>query len=268
MENKGNLAMNEATEDVVNVAENTDAAAENAVEQIETPAKTYTEEEVNQIVGKKRAIDRAKIQKKADREYGELIEVLKAGTGKQSVGEITDAFKQFYKSKGVNIPEKAGYSAKDIDVLAKADADEIIRGGYEEVVEEMDRLSNVGVDNMTAREKAVFKALAENRVSTERGRELSKIGVTEDVYNSPEFQDFASKFNSKTPIADIYGIYAKTQPKKEFKTMGSMKNSTASADSAVKEHYTFEEAQRFSQKDLDKNPALYEAIKRSMLKWK
>jgi hypothetical protein len=113
----------------------------------------------------------------------------------------------------------------------------------------------------------LFKVLAEHRQSAERGRELNKIGVTEDVYNSQAFRDFAGKFNSNTPIRDIYDIYAKTQPKKEIKTAGSMKN-TNSGEGEVKDFYTPDEAKRFSREELDKNPALYEAIIRSMTKWK
>jgi hypothetical protein len=192
--------------------------------------------------------------------------VLKAGTGKQSVEEVTDAFKQFYQKKGINIPQKPTYSAKDIEVLAKAEADDIIRGGYEEVVEEVDRLSEIGLDKMTAREKAVFKVLAEHRNRTETGKQLAEFGVTEEVYDSKEFKEFANKFNPSTPIRDIYDIYAKTQPKKEHKTMGSMKNSTG-ADSGVKDFYTRDEALQFTKKDFDKNQELYEAVKRSMLKW-
>jgi hypothetical protein len=152
-------------------------------------------------------------------------------------------------------------------VLARADAEEIIRGGFDDVVEEVDRLADIGAANMTARERAVFKTLAEHRQSEERGRELSKIGVTKDVYNSKEFNDFAAKFNPNTPIRDIYDIYAKTQPKKEIQTMGSMKSNNP-PDSGVKEFYTVEEARKFTKADFDKNPALFEAVQRSMTKWR
>lgn len=244
-----------------------DQATENVEQTTEqTPVKTYTQEEVDAIVGKRIARNTAKIQKEYQRKYGALEDVLKAGTGKDSVEEMTDTFAEFYKSKGIKIPEKPSYSAKDIEVLAKAEADEIIRAGYDEVVEEVDRLSAVGAANMTAREKAVFKALAEHRQSAERTMELSKIGVTEDVYNSQAFKDFAGKFNPNTPITDIYDIYSKTLPKKEIKTMGSMKNST-SADTGVKDFYTRDEALQFTKKDFDKNPALFKAVEASMLKW-
>lgn len=232
----------------------------------ETPVKTYTQDEVDAIVGKAKARAKAKIEKDYQRKYGGLEEVLRAGTGKESVEEMTDTFQQFYASKGIQIPQKANYSQKDIEVLAQAEAEEIIRGGMEDVIEETDRLADIGVKNMTAREKATFKVLAEYRQNAERGKELSKIGVTEDVYNSQEFRDFAGKFNSNIPIADIYGIYKQTQPKKDIKPMGSMK-SNHTADSGVKEFYSYEEASRFTRKDLDKNPELVKAIERSMLKW-
>lgn len=239
---------------------------ENVEQTTEETPKLYTQEEVNEMMGKRLARNEAKIRKQYDRKYGDLEEVLKAGTGKQSVEEVTDTLKQFYEKKGIQIPKKPSYSDKDVEILARAEADDIIRGGYEEVVEEVDRLTKLGLENMTAREKAVFKTLAEHRNRTETGRQLAELGVTEDVYDSKEFKDFANKFNPSTPIRDIYDIYAKTQPKKEFKTMGSMTNKT-SADGTVKDFYTREEALRFTKKDFDKNPALFKAVEQSMLKW-
>lgn len=239
---------------------------ETTTEEIST-VKTYSQEEVDAIVGRAKARTKAKIEKDYQRKYGDLEEVLKAGTGKQSVEEITGAFTDYYRGKGVTIPEKPTYSAKDIEILARAEADEIIHSGFDEVVEEVDRLAGIGVANMTAKEKAVFKALAEHRQTAERGRELSSIGVAEDVYNSQSFRDFAGKFNPNTPVKDIYDIYAKTQPKKEIKTMGSMK-SGAQADNGVKEFYSVEEAKKIPVSEYNKNPALWEAVQRSMLKWK
>ena len=254
--------------------ENENLVAEQVTENVEqtteeTP-KTYTEAEFNakldEVLGKKLSRREAKIRKEYDRKYGNLEEVLKAGTGKESVEEITDTFTNFYRGKGVILPEKPSYSDKDIEVLARAEAKEIIESGYEDVVEEVDRLAELGVEKMTAREKAYFKVLAEHRQKTEKQNELAKIGVTDDVYNSQEFQEFAGKFNPKTPIAEIYNLYNKTQPKKEIKPMGSMKNST-SDDNTVKDFYKRDEALKFTKADFDKNPALYKAVTESMLKW-
>ena len=238
------------------------------VEQIaEQPVKTFTQEEVDEMVGKRLARREAKIRKEYDRKYGQLEEVLRAGTGKENVEEMTDTFRQFYQKKGIQFPQKPAYSDSDIEVLANAEAAEIIRGGFEEVVEEVDRLASLGVENMTPREKKVFKALAEHRQNTERGKALSQMGVTQEEYSSKEFQDFARKFSSTTPITEVFDIYRKTQPKKEIKTMGSMKN-TDSTDNGVKDFYTPEEVRKIPRSEYYKNPALQKAVEDSMLKWK
>jgi hypothetical protein len=229
------------------------------VEQVEAP-KTYTQEEVDAIVGKRLARQEAKIRKENDRKYGRLEEVLRAGTGKESVEEMTDTFTKFYEGKGIKINKKPEYSERDIEMLAKADADEFISAGFEDVVEEVDRLADIGVENMTAREKAAFKRLAEYRQSAERGRELSQRGVTEDVYNSKEFNDFAAKFTRNTPITEIYDLYAKTQPKKEIKPMGSMKQGPAPGP---KDYYSPEEIAKLSEDDL-RDPTVWAAVRRSM----
>ena len=246
MENNENFVTEEVTENVEQTTE-------------QTPVKTYTQEEVDAMMGKRVARTEAKIRKEYERKYSGLTDVLKAGTGKESVEEMTDTFKQFYQKKGIKIPERS-YSEQDIEVLAHAEADDIIRAGYDEVVEETDRLAKIGVAKMTAREKAVFQTLAEHRNNAERGRELAKIGVTEDVYNSADFKEFAGKFNSNTPITDIYDIYSKTKPKKHYQSMGSMKQSQ---NTGVKDFYTPEEIERLTEEDLD-DPRVWEAVRRSM----
>ena len=252
----------ENNENFVEQTENVEQTTEETV-----AVKTFTQEEMNAAVGKAKARERAKVEKEYKRKYGDLEDVLKAGTGKENVGEITDTFRAHYEKRGIPMPKKPDYSTEDIQVLANADAAEVIRGGFEEVVEEADRLKEKGVENMTAREKAVFVALTNHIRDTETSRELSSIGVTKDVYESKEFKDFAGNFKAGTPIKDIYDIYRKTQPQKEFKTMGSMKN-TPTPESGVKEYYSVEEARKFTKADFDKNPELFAAVQRSMQKWK
>ena len=251
------------TEEVV---ETTEEVTENVEQTTEESPKVYTEDEfnakVNEVVGKRVARKEAKIRKELERKYGSLEEVLKAGTGKENVEEIEDTFRQFYEKKGINIPAKPSYSDRDIEVLAKAEAEDIIRYGYDEVVEEVDRLAKIGVANMTARDKAMFKTLAEYRQNAERVMELSKMGVTQDVINSDEFTAFASKFVSNTPVTEIYDLYmAKSKPKKNIKPMGSMKQNQP--NSGVKDYYTPEEIARLTEDDLD-DPKVWEAVRRSM----
>ena len=247
---------------VVETTENVEQTTEQTVTE---PAKLFTQEDLDAAVGKAKARERAKITKQFERKYGDLEEVLKAGTGEGDVGKITDTFREFYERKGIKMVEKPKYTESDIEVLAKADAEEIIRNGFDEVVEEVDRLTQLGVANMTSREKALFKALATHRQNAERSKELAEIGVTEEEYNSKEFKEFAGKFNANTPVREIYDLYAKTKPKKEHKQAGSMKSTVA--DTGLKDFYSYEEAIKFTKSDFDKNPALFKRVQESMTKW-
>jgi hypothetical protein len=251
--------------------ENFGTMPENVEQTTEQSPKTYTEAEFNakldEVLGKKIARREAKIRREYERKYGELEDVLKAGTGKEDVGEITNTFRDYYTQKGIAIKERPVYSEKDDEVLARADAEDIIRSGYDEVVYETDRLTRLGAQNMTARDKVLFKVLADHRQNAERQRELAQMGVTTEEYESKDFKDFAAKFSPTTPVRDIYDIYSKTKPKKEIKTMGSM-TSSESADNGVKEYYSFEEARKFTKKDFDENPALYKSVLNSIPQWK
>ena len=231
----------------------------------ETPAeKTFTQSQVDEMMRKRAARTEAKIRKEYDRKYGELESVLKAGTGKQNVEELTGTFRGFYESKGIKMPTQPTFSDRDAEVLARAEADDIINSGFEEVVEEVDRLASIGVERMDARERALFKTLAEYRKNAERGQELSKIGVKEDVYNSEDFKDFASKFNSNVPITEVFEMYAKQTKNANIEKIGSMKNGNHMEE---KTYYTPEEVDRLTDKDYD-NPEVMKRVRESMKHWK
>lgn len=260
-----NLVLDEGTENVEATA------TEEIVEQVVEPEKVYTEEEfnnkLNEVSGKRAARKEAKVRKEYERDYGELMSVLKAGTGFDGdVKKMTSDLRDFYAQRGVEFSKEPTYSAKDTEVLARAEADDVIKMGYEEVVEEINRYADIGIENLNAREKATLQMLAEYQDRAEKVKELSKIGVGEDIIESKDFKEFAANFKSDTPITKIYEYYNKTQPKKEIKTMGSMK-STEVDTNTVKDFYSFEEAQKFTKADFDKNPALFRAVEESMKKW-
>lgn len=264
--------MNE-NETYVTEMEQDDVAQQDVAENVEqtteeTPTvKTFTQDEVDAIVGRNKARLEKKLRKEYDRKYGDLTDILKAGTGKETVEEQTEAFRNYYESKGLEVKKKPQeYNQRDLETLAKADAEEIISGGYEDVVDEVDRLAEIGADNMTSRERAVFRVLAEHRKAAEKAQKLAALGVDKDVYNSAEFVEFQKMFASDTPIEKVYETFAKTQPKKETQPMGSMKNTTTDK-STVKDYYSYEESLKFTKKDFDKSPELFRAVERSMAKW-
>lgn len=258
-------------EEMIENVEPTTEEAEVQVEQEEViadeSAKVYTEEdfriykeEHDRRLDKKVSRAEAKIRKEYERKYGNLENVLRAGSGRETVEEMTDAFAEHYKKQGINIPEQPQYNANDIKVLARAEADEIIGMGFDEVVEEVDRLAKIGVANMNDRDKEVFRTLAEYRQKEERNTEFEKLGVTKEVYTSQEFKDFASKFTKDTPVNEIINIFNSMKPRNQVQTAGSMKTNRTDM---VKDYYTDADLERMTLEDLDK-PGVWEAVRRSM----
>lgn len=263
--------MFEENENLVNETENVELPTEEVVvaeEVIEQP-KTYTEEELNarvdELLAKKIARKEARIRKEYDKKYGKLENVLKAGTGENDLNTITNTLSDFYAKKGIKMPTEPTYSESDMKVLAKAEADSIIASGFDEVVEEVDRLAALG-DDMSPRDKLLFVNLAEYRRSEQDRKDLAKIGVSEAALEDNEFIEFASKLNPNMSTKEKYEMYTQYKPKPKVETMGSMKNNT-SKDTGVKDFYSRDEAMKFTKKDFDKNPALFKAVEQSMLKW-
>lgn len=271
--------MNNNEELVTNVTENVEEVTteeiaggveETTEEVVETP-KTYTDEEVDKIIQKRLGRQERTLKKDFEKQlstYKEMESVLNAGLGTSNIEEATNNLKEFYEKKGVVIPKyEPTYNENDMKVLANAEANYIIDLGFEDVVEEVDRLAEIGVDNMTPREKLVFTQLAEYRKVEQDRQELAKIGVKEEALQDKEFVDFAKFLNPNMSVKEKYETYLKYRPKPNIEPMGSMK-STVAKDDGVKDFYTYEESLQFSRKDLRANPKLKAAIEQSMLKWK
>ena len=255
-----------------NVEETTEETEETETEAVKEPEKLYTEEEidsrVDELLAKKIARKEAKIRKEYEKKYSpykEAESVLNAGLGTSNITEATNNLREFYTNKGINIPdyEPTYYNEEDMKVLAKAEADSIIDSGYDEVVEEVNRLADLGMDNMTPREKATFQRLAEYRQVAERNKELASIGVKEEVYNSKEFKDFSDQFKSNTPIKKIYKLYEKSLDESTPEKMGSMKNGNTKEE---KEYYSEDDFDKLTPEDLD-NPVIFKRVHESMAKW-
>ena len=61
----------------------------------ERPEKKYTDDDVNRIVSKKKELTRKQMEQdfaSRNKETEELLTILRAGTGKESVEEMTDTF--------------------------------------------------------------------------------------------------------------------------------------------------------------------------------
>lgn len=254
----------QATEELVDGANTpTDTeVVEDTPEVEETFTKAQLTEKIDSAVKRREAKLRRDFRK-TEEDLRSIEAVLNAGLGTSNLEEARAKLTDFYKSKNVPIPERPVYSEREIEVLGNSEADEIISLGYDDVVEEVNKLADKGLNNMTPKERVVFTKLAEHRRHQERVKELASIGVKEDVLSSTDFQNYASQFKESVPIKTVYEMWSKTQPKPEVEQIGSMKNL---APSKVKDYYTPEEARRLTSKDLD-NPEVMAAVEKSMQIW-
>ena len=279
MEDNENV-VTEVTENVDELA--TEKLVDGSIDTIESEGneevptqeeKIYTQADIDRLVDEKvnellpKKIERAK--SKLERQYQEKINrtetVLNAGMGTSSMEEATERLAQFYEDRGVQIPNNQNsYSEHDLTLLANAEAQEIINYGFDEIVEETDRLAQKGANNMTSRERKVFQRLAEERMRQENLQELAKIGVKADVLENKDFQDFQNKLNPNLSVKEKYEMYTKLNPKPKVEPIGSMKSVTAKDN--FKEFYTPEEARKLTMKDLD-DPRIMQAVEKSMQMW-
>jgi len=259
-----------STEELEDKVEGTETAETTEIENNnevvdEKEVKTFTQEELNEIVKGRLAKQERKIREEYEDKYSRVENVLNAGLGTNDISEATERLAEFYKEKGVNIPEQKLTSRQE-RILANAEANEIIEDGYEVLVKEVDRLASKGADNLTSKEKLIFTKLAEERTRQESIRDLKAIGVGEEILKDKEFKDFSDKLNPTLSLKEKYEMYEKVKPKKKIETMGSMKGTPAKGNE-VKEFYTREEALKFTREDFNKNPKLFKAVENSMTKW-
>lgn len=274
---------------VTDVTENTEAQSveenEEGIELTDTASQeekkeviTYTAEEVekmvndriNDILPKKIEREKRKMEKQySDKlaKYEETDSILKAGLGTKDISESNQRMREFYKEQGIDIPaySKPKYSEEDEKILGKAEASKIIDLGFEEMQEEANRLATIGVDKMTPREKVIFNTLADELTYQKNKKELAKLGANEELLSNNEFKEFASQFNSKTPIKTIYEMYNVThQSKPKAEKIGSMKNNISKEE---KDFYTPDEVKALTPEEWEK-PGVWEKVMASQRKWK
>ena len=268
---------------VTDVTENTEAQSveeiEEGIELTDTASqeeekkevKNYTAEEVekmvndriNNLLPKKIEREKRKMEKQySDKlaKYEETDSILKAGLGTKDISESNQRMREFYKEQGIDIPaySKPRYSEEDEKILGQAEASKIIDLGFEEMQEEANRLAAIGVDKMTPRDKVVFNILADELTHQKQVKELAELGVKEEILNDSEFKEFASQFNSKTPIKNVYEMYTKIKPQKKYEQIGSMKNIK---EPVQKDYYSNEEIAKMSPEEIRKN---WDVIRKSM----
>ena len=224
-----------------------------------------TDEELNEIVDKRVRRKLDKIERNYEKQladYKDTEAVLNAGLGTSDIKEANKRMREYYESEGIKMPERVNptYSKHEIEVLAKDEANGFIEDGYDAMLNEANRLAQIGYANMNEREKIIFTSLSEKLTEEKDKKELLKLGAKEDLLTNSEFANFRKQFNSNVPMETIYALYKGNQPKPKVENPGSMKNAPVKE---VKDHYTDEEISRLTLEDLEK-PGVFEAVRKSM----
>lgn len=230
-----------------------------------------TDEEIDNLVMKKVNRRMAKLEAQKEKElsvYKDTENVLKSALGASNIDEANKKLREYYTAEGVKLPDvyKPGLTSREVEVLAKADAQDFIDDGYESMLNEANRLAAKEYKNLNERERIVFNTLAEKLTQEDNKRNLLKLGATEDILNDKDFIDFKNQFNSKTPIGDIYNLYLKTRDSKTKPVaMGSMKDTVAQKE--TKDFYSPTDVKNLSDDEWNK-PGVWERALASMKKWK
>lgn len=267
----------EENEEVVGTLEDTsEADASQAEEEKESvKEKLYTQKELQEAIDRnvKGRLARAENEyAKKIQEYEDLAYTLRKGMGKNDgdVKDLNKDLRDFYKEQGIDIPEpKIHYNERDERILAKADAEEIIEAGEDEVNRIANQIYNKPEAQRTIREKIIFETLGNHVIMQRAKAQLKEKGVSEDILNDDKFKKFANQFNTSTPITEVYALYDKLNKATEKKTpppsTGSVKTTGKSQE--IKDYYTPEEVSKFTMQELKNNPKLMKAVEKSMAQW-
>lgn len=220
----------------------------------------YQKEFTKMIQGR---LDRA--ERKHEKEiskYRDTENVLRTTLNLKDGDDTNAKLREYYEAEGIKLPEaiKPGLSSRQIEVLAKDDANQIIESGYDEMKKEANRLANIGYANLNESEKIIFDTLCEKLTKEKDRKELLKLGAKEEEISNPEFIKFRNQFNSNVSIETIYGLYKGNQSKPKVENPGSMKGTKEESE---KTFYTDEEISKLTSEDLDK-PGVWEKVRQSM----
>lgn len=260
------------TVDDEEVAEADNEEEKAPIELEDTPKKTYTEDELEEIAKQRERRAKRKMEREYEKQlakYKELERVMNAGTGKTTLDDIITSTTSYYKEEGIEIPEnKPRLSDEEVEVLAKYKAQKILDlQDIGMVEEELEDLASKGRDNMSAEEKVIFQTLGEYVTKEKDAMELKTLGVDKAVLDSAEFKDLRSKYNGSAK--EVYDLYKKIYKVAEApKSPGAMNTKPANDG---KEFYSETDVEKLARKytpeQLAKNPKLFDKIKQSMGSW-
>lgn len=243
--------------DTADEVEDTEQDSETETEEEKEEVKMFTQEEVDKIVKGRLARKEREYQKELSK-YKDTDNVLRTTLNLKEGDDTNTKLREYYESEGIKLPEaiKPGLSDREIELLANADADEIISEGHEATLSEAERLAKIGYKNLNQRDKFIFNKLAETLNNEKDKNELLKLGAKEQLLSDEKFIEFRKQFKSNVPIKDIYEFYIQRHPKQTFENPGSMKNDKSKQSKSI---FTDEDIAKMTDEELEAN---WEAIRK------
>ena len=224
------------------------------------------QEEFNQRMKSRLKRQKDVLTREYNNKYSRIEDLLTAGVGGKSVEENTQLLENMFKEQGIEIPDnKPRYSREEVEILANHEANSIIEAG--ETIEELNRLLKIGYENMTDRDKVIYKKLAEAKKTEDDRKAIRSLGINEDFLNNKEFKDFEKEYDipANMPFAKKYQLFQKIQNKNKDTSNvgrpGSMKNNDSKVE---KDTFTSEEIDLLRPEDYD-DPKIMAKVRKSML---
>lgn len=259
----------EGVEEVQNTTETVEQPSEDDIEKrIEERANKIAEEKIEARLIRDR-VKREREEAGTRAKYEQLESMMKSALGAKDIDDVITKSREFYKEQGITIPDtinKPSLNERDEIVLAKADANDIIKLGKSEMEIEANRIASIPEENRSLRDRTIFNDICERLTMMKDIESLNVKGYDTKILEDKDFLSFKEQFNFRTPISQIYEMYNKVHGNKKVqpKSPGSAKTTLTSNE--IKDYYTPEEVRAFKEEDLD-NPKLMRAIELSMQKW-
>lgn len=241
---------------------------EDIEKQIEERANKLFEEKVEDRLLRDR-IRREREQSKELSKLRQLENVIKTGLGVENLDEAINKSSEFYKNQGINIPEykeNLSYSERDEQILAHADAKEIIECGVKEMEKEANRIAAIPSNKRTVRENTIFNELCKELVSRRDIENLKSKGYDIEMLKDKKFTDFRQQFTINTPVEKIVDIYKQVNNLKAEKPKSPGSAKSTSTTKQIKDYYSPEDFDKLTDEELN-NPKIMEIVDKSRLQW-
>ena len=233
--------------------------------EIEERANKLFEEKVEErLIRDRRA--RESSEKETLRKYKYLEDIVRAGTGTNSLDEAIKETADFYKGNGLDIPEYSNYSEEDERILGQARANQFMKLSYEDMEEEANRIANIPREQRTVRETEEFNILGAELTRRNNIKELKAKGYDVNVLETEDFKEFSNQFNDKVDISKVYEMYNKLNGTKVEKPYSPGSAKTTSQVKQIKDYYSPEDFDKLTDEDLS-NPKIMEIVDKSRLQW-